>query len=54
MRILLVDDEIEMAEAVARVLMREGYTVERAHEGVAGQSMALTQGFDLFILDWML
>ena len=54
MRILLVDDEIEMAVAVARVLMREGYTVERAHEGVAGQSMALTQGFDLFILDWML
>ena len=54
MRILLVDDEIEMAEAVARVLVREGYTVERAHEGVAGQSIALTQGFDLFILDWML
>ncbi len=54
MRILLVDDEIEMAEAVARVLVREGYTVERAHEGVTGQSIALTQGFDLFILDWML
>ena len=54
MRILLVDDEIEMAEAVARVLMREGYIVERAHEGMAGQSIALTQGFDLFILDWML
>ena len=54
MRILLVDDEIEMAEAVARVLVREGYTVDRAHEGSIGQSIALSQGFDLFILDWML
>ena len=54
MRILLVDDEIEMAEAVARVLIREGYTVERVHEGAAGKTIALSEGFDLFILDWML
>jgi two-component system, OmpR family, manganese sensing response regulator len=54
MRILLVDDEIEMAEAVARVLMREGYTVEQVHEGTAGRAIALAEGFDLLILDWML
>ncbi len=54
MRILLVDDEIEMADAVARVLIREGYTVDRVHEGAAGQERALSGGFDLLILDWML
>jgi two-component system, OmpR family, manganese sensing response regulator len=54
MRILLVDDEIEMADAVARVLIREGYSVDRVHEGTAGRERALSGGFDLLILDWML
>jgi two-component system, OmpR family, manganese sensing response regulator len=54
MRILLVDDEIEMADAVARVLIREGYNVDRVHEGAAGRERALSGGFDLLILDWML
>jgi two-component system, OmpR family, manganese sensing response regulator len=54
MRILLVDDEIEMADAVARVLIREGYNLECVHEGQAGRERALSGGFDLLILDWML
>jgi two-component system, OmpR family, manganese sensing response regulator len=54
MRILLVDDEIEMADAVARVLIREGYSVDRIHEGEAGRERALSGSFDLLILDWML
>lgn len=54
MRILLVDDEIEMANAVAKILQREGYQVQCAQDGRQGQQIALQTPFDLFILDWML
>ncbi|NIR39013.1 MAG: response regulator transcription factor, partial [Actinobacteria bacterium] len=33
MRILVVDDEVELADAVARGLRREGYAVDVAHDG---------------------
>jgi two-component system, OmpR family, manganese sensing response regulator len=54
MQILLVDDEIEMAQPVAQILRREGYGVSMVHDGTEGQQMALAAGFDLLILDWML
>ncbi len=54
MQILLVDDEIEMAQPVAQILRREGYDVSMVHDGTVGQQMALKAGFDLLILDWML
>jgi two-component system, OmpR family, manganese sensing response regulator len=54
MQILLVDDEIEMAQPVAQILRREGYGVSMVHDGTEGQQIALAAGFDLLILDWML
>jgi two-component system, OmpR family, manganese sensing response regulator len=54
MQILLVDDEIEMAQPVAQILRREGYGVSMVHDGTEGQQMAMAAGFDLLILDWML
>lgn len=54
MQILLVDDEIEMAQPVAQILRREGYEVSMVHDGKMGQQMAMAQSFDLLILDWML
>jgi two-component system, OmpR family, manganese sensing response regulator len=54
MQILLVDDEIEMAQPVAQILRREGYGVSMVHDGAVGQQMAMEAGFDLLILDWML
>ncbi len=54
MQILLVDDEIEMAQPVAQILRREGYDVSMVHDGTLGQQMAMEAGFDLLILDWML
>ncbi len=54
MQILLVDDEIEMAQPVAQILRREGYEVSMVHDGTLGQQMAMETGFDLLILDWML
>ncbi|MBD1902599.1 response regulator transcription factor [Trichocoleus sp. DQ-A3] len=54
MRILLVDDEVELTEPLSRVLSREGYSVELAYDGASGNQMALQGGYDLLILDWML
>jgi len=54
MRILLVDDEVEMADPLSRLLMREGYEVEVAYEGDRGNQLAQDNQYDLLILDWML
>ncbi|OKH18461.1 two-component system response regulator RppA [[Limnothrix rosea] IAM M-220] len=54
MRILLVDDEKELREALSQVLEREGYVVETAKNGKSGLQLAQGKDYDLLILDWML
>lgn len=54
MRILLVDDEIELADALKRQLTREGYEVDVASDGITGAKLAANQDYSLLILDWML
>jgi OmpR-family two-component system manganese-sensing response regulator len=54
MRILLVDDEVEMANPLSLLLRREGYEVEVALDGGTGSRLAAQQQYDLLILDWML
>jgi two-component system, OmpR family, manganese sensing response regulator len=54
MRILLVDDEIEMVDPLSRILQKEGYGVDVAHSGAAGETLALSHPYDLLILDWMM
>lgn len=50
-RVLVVDDEVELADAVARGLRREGYAVDVAHDGDEALSKALVNGYDLVCLD---
>ncbi|MCU0527045.1 MAG: response regulator transcription factor [Elainella sp. Prado103] len=54
MQILLVDDEVELTEPLSRILKREGYQVDVAHDGLAGSQLATQNRYDLLILDWML
>jgi two-component system, OmpR family, manganese sensing response regulator len=54
MRILLVDDEIEMADPLSLILSKEGYGVEVAYDGEQGAILAQQGQYDLLILDWML
>lgn len=54
MRILLVEDEIYMAQAVAQVLEKNNYTVDLAHDGEYGLDCALSDIYDIIILDIML
>ncbi len=54
MRILLVDDEVELTDPLSRVLTREGYEVDVAYNGEEGSHLAAQRSYDLLILDWML
>ena len=54
MKILLVDDEVELTEPLSRVLQREGYSVKVAHDGETGYGLATDSEFNLLILDWMM
>jgi len=53
-RILLVDDEVELTDPLSRLLQRQGYEVEVADNGQKGCDMAIVNPYDLLILDWML
>lgn len=54
MRVLVVDDEIRLAETLRRGLSAEGFVVEVAHDGIDGLELAATGGFDVLVLDIML
>ncbi len=54
MKILIVEDEEHLARLVAEVLGREGHAAETAFDGRTGLARALSEDFDLLVLDWML
>lgn len=54
MRILIVEDEKKMASFLERGLKEEGYAVDTGCDGEKGWEYAMTNEYDLFILDWML
>jgi DNA-binding response OmpR family regulator len=51
MRILVVEDERQLAGHVARALTRRGHTVAVQHDGAAGLQAALAHPVDLIVLD---
>ena len=53
-RILLVDDERDIAEALSFALTSEGYEVDIAGDGEEGYRLALNDPPDLLVLDVML
>ena len=54
MRILLVEDEVKIANATKRALELQTYAVDVVHNGKDGLDMAIGEEFDLIILDVML
>ncbi|MFO5493082.1 MAG: DNA-binding response regulator, partial [Cuspidothrix sp.] len=40
MKILLVDDEVELTDPLCRLLTREGYTVDASYDGINGSNLA--------------
>ena len=54
MRILLVEDTADVAEAIAARLRRTGHTVDWQADGRLAAQVCLTEDYDLVILDVML
>jgi two-component system response regulator MprA len=53
-RILVIEDEVQIADLLRRGLLYEGYSVEIASDGEAGLSAARDRPPDLVLLDLML
>ena len=54
MKILIVEDEVGIADFLKQGLEEEGYTVLVAYDGEAGLALALEQKVNVILLDWML
>jgi two-component system, OmpR family, response regulator len=54
LRVLVVDDEVNIAELIAMALRYEGWQVSTAHTGTAAVSAAKDVGPDAVVLDMML
>ncbi len=54
MRLLVIDDEMKLAEYLRKGLTEEGYVVDVAHNGVDGLHLAMEADYDLLVLDGML
>ncbi|MEZ6034052.1 MAG: response regulator transcription factor [Planctomycetaceae bacterium] len=53
-RILVIEDEDEIADFLVRGLREEGFTVERASDGKDGWVALECGGWDVVLLDWWL
>lgn len=53
-KILIIEDEKQLARFVSLELEHEGYTVEVRHDGRSGLEAAVSQDWDMILLDLML
>ncbi|MFO7547909.1 MAG: response regulator transcription factor [Acidimicrobiia bacterium] len=54
MRLLVVEDELDLADAVARGLRRRRHAVDLAVTVVEAETKLMSGGYDLVVLDWNL
>ena len=54
MKILIIEDEFNLADAIASMLNTQKYDVDIRTDGLSGLNDALTGIYDLIILDVML
>ena len=54
MKILVVDDEVRIAEAIKQGLELDGFAVDMAHDGEDGYNSARADEYDVIILDVMM
>ncbi|MDT5149994.1 MAG: hypothetical protein QOI01_1727, partial [Mycobacterium sp.] len=54
MRVLVIEDEVHLAETIRRGLAAEGFVVDVEHRGDDGFDTAVAEAFDAIVLDIML
>ncbi len=53
-RVLIIEDEVELAQLVALHVKDWGAEVRVTHDGDEGRELAIGEHFDFVVLDWML
>ena len=51
MRLLVVEDDLPLAEALTTLLTSSGYAVDCVHDGPSAEALVAAERFDLVILD---
>ncbi|MCA3234377.1 MAG: response regulator, partial [Cupriavidus sp.] len=51
MRILLVEDEVELARWVARALEQGGFVIEHVADGLQAEARLMAEEYDAVVLD---
>jgi DNA-binding response OmpR family regulator len=54
MQILVIEDDVRVAELIKRVLEEHGFDVTLAYDGASGKKLALANSYDLLITDVIL
>jgi DNA-binding response OmpR family regulator len=54
MRLLLVEDELGLADSLSSILMKENYIVDHCSDGESGYYAAMSNIYDIIILDVMI
>jgi len=54
MKLLVIEDEVKLAEYLRKGLTEEGFVVDVAHNGIDGLHLALESDYELLVLDSML
>lgn len=54
MKILIVEDEIRLAEALVQIMQEQNYETDVAHDGLDGLNYGLLGDYDVIVLDVML
>ncbi len=54
MKLLVIEDEVKLAEYLRKGLTEAGHAVDVAHDGVDGLHLAMQGAYDLVVLDGML
>lgn len=53
-KILLIEDEDSIRKIMAYDLLKAGYDIDEADNGMDGEKLGMTGDYDLIIIDWML
>ena len=54
MNVLLIEDEVHLAEGLTHILKKEKYSVDACYDGESGLNAALSNRYDVILLDLML
>lgn len=54
MRILVIEDEVEIADGISVILEKSGYQVDCVYDGLTGKDYIFSNVYDLVLLDIML